>query len=101
MLKRISAAVLLALGGLSAQAAEFVLTDSQAGTDLGNWKVTSEQLGIKGAAPFAVEKKRLYGGRQEGVDVLIVDNGVMQITLVPTRGMGIYEVKSRYLRLGW
>jgi hypothetical protein len=101
MLKKISAAVLLALGGLSAQAAEFVLTDSQAATDLGNWKVTSEQLGIKSAAPFAVEKKRLYGGRQEGVDVLIVDNGVMQITLVPTRGMGIYEVKSGDLRLGW
>ncbi len=80
---------------------EFILTDSHAGTDVGNWKVTSEELGIEGPTPFSIEKKRLHGGRQQGVDVLIVNNGVMQITVVPTRGMGIYEVKSGDLRLGW
>lgn len=35
------------------------------------------------------------------MDLLIVDNGIMQITLVPTRGMGIYDVKSGNMRLGW
>lgn len=101
MLKKVSAAVLLALGAFSVNAAEFVLTDAASGTDVGNWKITSEQLGIKSAKPFTVEKKRLHGGRQEGVDLLIVDNGLMQITLVPTRGMGIYDVKSGDQRLGW
>jgi hypothetical protein len=80
---------------------EFVLTDSTAGTDVGNWKINSGELGIEAPAPFSIEKKRLHGGRQQGVDLLIVDNGVMQITVVPTRGMGIYEVKSGDLRLGW
>lgn len=101
MLKKISAAVLLTVGSFSIQAAEFVLTDVLSGTDVGNWKITSEQLGIESKTPFTVEKKRLHGGRQEGVDLLIVDNGLMQITLVPTRGMGIYNVKSDDLRVGW
>jgi hypothetical protein len=67
---------------------------------VGDWKITSEKLGIKSPVPFTIEKKRLHGGRQ-GVDLLIVDNGVMKITLVPTRGMGIKEVKAADLRLGW
>ena len=101
MLKRLSIAVLLALGASSGQAAEFLLTDSQQGLDVGDWKITSDKLGIKSPVPFSIEKKRLHGGRQEGVDLLIVDNGVMKITLVPTRGMGIKEVKGADLRLGW
>ena len=101
MLKTLSIAVLLALGASSGQAAEFLLTDSQQGLDVGDWKISSDKLGIKSQVPFSIEKKRLHGGRQEGVDLLIVDNGVMKITLVPTRGMGIKEVKGADLRLGW
>lgn len=101
MLKKLSIAVLLALGATAGHAAEFLLTDSQQGLDVGDWKITSEKLGIKSPVPFTIEKKRLHGGRQEGVDLLIVDNGVMKITLVPTRGMGIKEVKAADLRLGW
>ncbi|NCB56220.1 MAG: DUF4432 family protein [Gammaproteobacteria bacterium] len=101
MLKKLSATILLALGTISAHAAEFALSDVTSGADTGNWKVTSEKLGIKSPVPFTVEKKRLSGGKQEGVDLLIVDNGIMQITLVPTRGLGIYDVKSGNMRLGW
>ncbi len=100
-MKKFFAAVLVAICSLTVHAKEFILTDSQAGTDVGDWKITSEELGIKAPTAFTIEKKRLHGGRQEGVDVLIVDNGVMQITVVPTRGMGIYEVKSGDLRFGW
>ena len=64
-------------------------------------EVSSQSLGIKSKAKFSIEKKRLHGGKQEGVDVLLINNGVMQMTLVPTRGMGIYQVKSGDLRLGW
>lgn len=66
MLKRLSIAVLFALGASSGQAAEFLLTDSQQGLDVGDWKITSDKLGIKSPAPFSIEKKRLHGGRQEG-----------------------------------
>ncbi|MCA9432648.1 MAG: aldose 1-epimerase family protein, partial [Candidatus Omnitrophica bacterium] len=43
----------------------------------------------------------LHGGKQEGVDVIHVDNGKLRFTMIPTRGMGIYEVVSGDLRLGW
>jgi len=101
MLKPLSAAILFAIGSFAAQAAEFVLSDATTGSDVGNWKVSSESLGIQSKTPFTLEKRRLHGGKQEGVDVLLINNGVMEITLVPTRGMGIYQVTSGDLRLGW
>ena len=101
MLKPLSAAILFAIGSLSAQAAEFVLSDATTGSDVGDWKVSSDSLGIQSKSPFTLEKRRLHGGKQEGVDVLLINNGVMEITLVPTRGMGIYQVTSGDLRLGW
>lgn len=101
MIKPLTSAILLALASFSTQAAEFVLTDAATGRDVGNWQVSSKSLGIDAATPFSIEKRRLHGGKQEGVDILVVNNGVMEITLVPTRGMGIYQVKSGDLRLGW
>jgi len=38
---------------------------------------------------------------QEGVDVIIIDNGKLSLTVVPTRGMNIFEVKCGDVRLGW
>lgn len=101
MLKPLSAAILFAIGSFAVQAAEFVLSDATTGSDVGNWKVSSESLGIQSKTPFTLEKRRLHGGKQEGVDILLINNGVMEITLVPTRGMGIYQVTSGDLRLGW
>ena len=34
----------------------------------------------------AITKRLLAGGRQEGVEVIEVDNGLMKFTVVPTRG---------------
>ena len=44
---------------------------------------------------------RLRGGRREGVDLIVVDNGALRFSVVPTRGMGLW--KGWYLgnRLGW
>ena len=43
-------------------------------------------------AGWSVRKLTLHGGKQEGVDVIIVDNGKLQFTVVPTRGMGVLSV---------
>ena len=55
MLKPLSAAILFAIGSLSAQAAEFVLSDATTGSDVGDWKVSSESLGIQSKTPFTLE----------------------------------------------
>src|SRR5438046_250568 len=36
---------------------------------------------------WSVRKFRYFGGRQEGVDVVWIDNGKLQIAVIPTRGM--------------
>lgn len=43
----------------------------------------------------------LHGGKQEGVRLITVYNGKLQIVLIPTRGLGILSVKHSDLRLGW
>lgn len=51
---------------------------------------------------WSVRKARLFGGKQEGLDIVWVDNGKIQITLIPTRGMGIQVVTLDGQRvLGW
>jgi len=94
--------LILGLSSVNADAAEFVLMDSTLSMDVGDWKVTSQSLGYATNVPFSVEKRRLHGGKQFGVDIVIIDNGEMAVTLVPTRGMGIVDVKMDGKRvLGW
>ncbi len=52
-------------------------------------------------APWSVTQKILQGGKQQGVELLTLDNGKLKIVIIPTRGMGILEVTSGDLRLGW
>ena len=53
------------------------------------------------SADWSVTKNSLSGGKQEGVELVTLDNGKLQIVLIPTRGMGILEVTMGELRLGW
>ncbi len=55
----------------------------------------------KSPAAWEVRMERLHGGKQEGSRLLVLDNGKLQITLIPTRGLGILDVRMGGLRLGW
>jgi hypothetical protein len=48
-----------------------------------------------------VRQTTLHGGKQEGVEVIEVDNGTLQFVVVPTRGMSVLRVQCGELRLGW
>jgi len=52
-------------------------------------------------AKWSVKKKTLHGGKQEGVDVVTVDNGKLQFTLCPTRGMSLLTAQMGQVSLGW
>lgn len=75
-----------------------VLTDIAANLATADWKVTSAEWG---GAHWSVELKTLHGGRQEGVQVIEVNNGVMTFTIVPTRGFEVWRAQAGTLRLGW
>jgi hypothetical protein len=77
-----------------------LLTSAERNVRTETW--TSNAAEITPAAPgWSVRATTLHGGRQEGVEVIEVDNGVLRFVVVPTRGMGVLRVESGALRLGW
>ena len=91
------------MAAFSGQAAAqtWVLTDAEAGTDKGNWQISSKQLKLSGDT-FSLQQKVLHGGKQEGSKVLTItsQNG-LTIALSPTRGMDLLHVNGDGVRLGW
>ncbi|XAL98010.1 DUF4432 family protein [Phycisphaeraceae bacterium D3-23] len=55
--------------------------------------------------PWGFNQTRLRGGKQEGVDLITLITGSLVIRVIPTRGMGILDVRtggdSGAYRLGW
>ncbi len=75
-----------------------VLIDSDRNLATAEWKVSSAEWG---GGRWSVQLRTLHGGRQEGVQVIDVDNGAMTFTIVPSRGFEIWTAKAGKLRLGW
>ena len=63
--------------------------------------ITSKKVMPNCPTPWSVRLETLHGGKQEGVRLITVNNGKLDIVLVPTRGLGILRVKQGDLRLGW
>jgi hypothetical protein len=61
----------------------------------------SQDVAPKCKIPWSVKLITLHGGKQEGVDLIVIDNGVMTINVIPTRGMSILSVQCSDVRLGW
>ena len=53
------------------------------------------------AQDWSITNHILHGGKQEGVEIITLDNGKLTIRIIPTRGMGILDVKMGNTRLGW
>ncbi|HSG72491.1 MAG TPA: aldose 1-epimerase family protein [Planctomycetaceae bacterium] len=79
----------------------YVLIDSATNVNVGKFSLSNAKLGIESESPWSVTMKTLHGGKQEGVQLVTIDNGNAVISLIPTRGLSIYEVKSGDVRLGW
>src|SRR5262249_54168662 len=77
------------------------LTSVSRNIHLDTFQVTNRDLDLKSVAPWSVRKYTLHGGKQEGVDVIVVDNGRLTFTVIPTRGMGVAKVEMGEIRLGW
>ena len=71
------------------------------GTSMSGTGRSPGDTGIAPEASWSIRKERLNGGRQDGVDLVTIDNGRLTVTLVPTRGMGILRVVMGDMRLGW
>jgi hypothetical protein len=77
------------------------LTSVSRNIHLDTWQITSRDFEFKSATPWSVQKYTLRGGKQEGVDVIVVNNGRLSFVVAPTRGMSVVKVEMGDIRLGW
>lgn len=64
-------------------------------------EVSSQDISVPGTGQWSVRTIDLEGGKQDGVQLIELNNGAMTIRVVPTRGMNILDVTSGDLTLGW
>ena len=77
------------------------LTSTERSIHADRWQIGHRDLKLATKATWSVRKLTLHGGKQEGVDLIVVDNGLLSFTVIPTRGMGVLKVESGDVRLGW
>lgn len=64
-------------------------------------KFTDAAQWFPGNTDWSISKRTLRGGLSEGVDVVEIDNGKLKFSLLPTRGMGLWQGSYAGLALGW
>jgi hypothetical protein len=79
----------------------FVLTDLAHDLWVESFSIDNRSHFLATAGNWSVRKRRLRGGRREGVDLVEVDNGLLSFAVVPTRGMGLWKGDCQGTRLGW
>lgn len=81
---------------------ETVLTDVDAGVWLDSWETSAaDGTRLAGATDWSISKTRLRGGLSDGVDVVTLDNGALSMSVLPTRGMGLWKGSFRGLPIEW
>ena len=79
-----------------------VLTSTKRDINTESWKLSSSDFPeYESETRWAVSKRTLHGGKQEGVELIEVDNGKLQFRVIPTRGMSVLDVVHGDVRLGW
>jgi hypothetical protein len=81
--------------------ASFTLTDLAEDIWTDSFDLTPASLGLAGDDDWSVTKRTLRGGRRDGVDLIRIDQGALSLTIIPTRGMGLWRGSYRGDTLGW
>lgn len=80
----------------------FTLTDVVRDLWTESFAINAMDLGLRPSQPlWSVTKRTLRGGRRDGVDLIVIDNGMLALSIVPTRGMGIWKGQLGEDRIGW
>ncbi|WDE97697.1 aldose 1-epimerase family protein [Lentisphaera profundi] len=80
---------------------EITLSSVEKNISLSDGAYTAADFGVGATADWSVTKKTLHGGMQEGVELVTINNGEIEIDIIPTRGMNVMSVRSKDITLGW
>lgn len=50
---------------------------------------------------WSIRLKRLHGGLSDGIDIVVLNNGCTELSIMPTRGMGIWKGNVAGVPLEW
>ena len=79
-----------------------ILTDTDSGEILNAGRVdASSGVSLAGSADWSISKRTLTGGPSYGVDVVDLNNGELSMSILPTRGMGLWKGSYHGIPLGW
>lgn len=78
-----------------------ILTDVFRGIYEETLSLSASHLGRYPEEKWKIHKKRLRGGKQDGIDIVEIDNGIFSFTVLPTRGMNIHSLSFQGVSLGW
>jgi len=77
-----------------------ILQDATTGINLDDFHWEAKELPGT-PQDWEVRMRRASGGRAEGVYLVEINNGPMTVTVIPTRGMGIWRAECSGRKLGW
>ena len=81
---------------------EDVLTNAESELWLKDFRVSAQDhLKLEGSADWSITKRTLQGGPSANIDVVTMDNGMLSVEVLPTRGMGFWKGAFRGTNLGW
>jgi hypothetical protein len=81
---------------------EDLLTDAESEFWLKEFHVSAaDDLKLEGSVDWSITKRTLQGGPSANIDVVTMDNGVLSVEVMPTRGMGFWKGTFRGKNLGW
>src|SRR5439155_6926754 len=79
----------------------WILTDVAHDWWVEDLHIGRDSVSLARAHAWAIRKRTLRGGLRDGVDAVELHNGALSLTLLPTRGMGLWRGEYHGLPLGW
>jgi hypothetical protein len=79
----------------------WVVTDIGSDVWLDSLVVGQDNVRLPVAGHWSIRKRTLHGGLRDGIDLIELDNGALALSILPTRGMGIWRGEYMGDFLGW
>lgn len=78
-----------------------ILVDNEHGLYTESWNYKGTYVYKEDGVPFEITKRRLYGGVQDGIDIVEIDTGELRFTVLLSRGMNVLKAQCGDVELKW
>ena len=79
----------------------WILTDAVNDVWLDTFVTSSDRVPLGPGPDWSIRKRTMRGGLRDGIDLIEVHNGALSYSILPTRGMGLWQGHFHGQFLGW